>query len=272
MGDQSPRRYGRNRTDTMVFSEAFNVAEELSKGSERELDGAQEENSVQSADGTTTQAVLEVPTISEPEIIIDELEASSIEAAVPPTKELDPDSHQDTIESFHPADASETAIGAAESLAHNPISDTSAKGASALEAHAGPASTERTASDTVAEDATTDEAKVEEAQKANPDHVAEEPPSVSHSSESETSDALATEVSASTSPDADAESGEALPVAAGEPEIPPSDTTDQSVADDAIPPYEHEAEPAQAEFAAEGAVEVTAETSSDLEKESEHPS
>jgi hypothetical protein len=31
LGTDSPRRLGRNRTDTMVFSEAFNVAEELSK-------------------------------------------------------------------------------------------------------------------------------------------------------------------------------------------------------------------------------------------------
>ncbi|KZP23528.1 Mob1/phocein, partial [Athelia psychrophila] len=30
-GEHSPRRYGRSRTDTMVFSEAFNVAEELAK-------------------------------------------------------------------------------------------------------------------------------------------------------------------------------------------------------------------------------------------------
>lgn len=32
IGTDSPRRLGRNRTDTMVFSEAYNVAEELTKG------------------------------------------------------------------------------------------------------------------------------------------------------------------------------------------------------------------------------------------------
>lgn len=32
IGTDSPRRLGRNRTDTMVFSEAYNVAEELAKG------------------------------------------------------------------------------------------------------------------------------------------------------------------------------------------------------------------------------------------------
>ncbi|KAG2363949.1 Mob1/phocein [Suillus spraguei] len=32
IGNNSPRRLGRNRTDTMVFSEGYNVAEELAKG------------------------------------------------------------------------------------------------------------------------------------------------------------------------------------------------------------------------------------------------
>jgi hypothetical protein len=256
----------------MVFSEAFNVAEDLSKGDERGLDGGQEENPAQSADGTTTQAVLEAPTVSEPEIIIDELEASSMEPAVPPAKELDSDSHQDTVEPFHHADASETATGATESLTHNPSPDASAEDSSAVEEHDGPASTENTASHTAAEVITTDAPKVEEAQEADLDHVAEEALSVSHSSESETSDAPAAGiVPASADPDVDVESGEALPVAAGKPETTPYDTTDQSVADDAVPQYESDAQPAQAEPAAEGTVEVT-EASSDVEKESEPPS
>lgn len=65
--DQSPRRYGRNRTDTMVFSEAFNVAEDLSKNDEREGGEAQSNEQqhqadvVPSADGSTTEAVMEAP-------------------------------------------------------------------------------------------------------------------------------------------------------------------------------------------------------------------
>ena len=67
--DQSPRRYGRNRTDTMVFSEAFNVTEELSKSDER--DGARQSNDqhqtdvVTLADGPTTEAVSEAPPLSD---------------------------------------------------------------------------------------------------------------------------------------------------------------------------------------------------------------
>ncbi|KAG2140640.1 Mob1/phocein [Suillus clintonianus] len=37
IGTDSPRRLGRNRTDTMVFSEAYNVAEELAKGGDHDV-------------------------------------------------------------------------------------------------------------------------------------------------------------------------------------------------------------------------------------------
>ena len=36
--NESPRKFGRNRTDTMVYSEAFSVAEELAKGELSEVD------------------------------------------------------------------------------------------------------------------------------------------------------------------------------------------------------------------------------------------
>lgn len=100
--DQSPRRYGRNRTDTMVFSEAFNVAEDLAKGDDQEGDGENRNASgdgdinragtgqdglhadvVESTDGTTAEAVLEAPN-SESKPPQQEPSAPVTESASPP--------------------------------------------------------------------------------------------------------------------------------------------------------------------------------------------
>ena len=54
----SPRKFGRNRTDTMVYSEAFSVAEELAKGELSEVDIDREI----AAERTAAAAEADVPT------------------------------------------------------------------------------------------------------------------------------------------------------------------------------------------------------------------
>ncbi|KIM76168.1 hypothetical protein PILCRDRAFT_826518, partial [Piloderma croceum F 1598] len=271
-GDQSPRKYGRNRTDTMVFSEAFNVAEELTKGIEGELDGDHEENSAQSDDGTTGHEVL----TSEPEIIIDELEASIIGAAVPPTEKYIPDSHHDSIEPSHYADEPKApADASAESVTETPSSDAPVEVTSEPEASAVPTLTEDSASDTAAEEVNTHQAEVEEAQKAEPEHVAEGLPSISsHSSESKTpdvADSPATDMApTSEDPVMEVENSETL-IVADKPEV--ADEAD--VADEGEAPLskdtihsvsEHEA---HSEPATEQTAEVSPEALSEEEMEEE---
>jgi hypothetical protein len=271
-GDQSPRKYGRNRTDTMVFSEAFNVAGELTKGVEGELDGDHEENSAQSDDGH------EVLT-SEPEIIIDELEASTIGAAVPPPEIHIPDSHHDFIEPSHHADEPKTPADAStESVTETPSSDAPVEVTSEPEASVVPTLTEDSASNTVAEEVNTHPVEVEEAQKAEPEHVAEGVPSISsHSSESETpdvADSPATDTAPTTEdPVIEVENSETIIVAdkpevadeadvTDEAEAPLSKDTDHSVS-------EHEADPSHSEPVTEQAAEVPPEALSEEEKEEE---
>jgi len=268
-GDQSPRRYGRNRTDTMVFSEAFNAAEELSKGDERELDGGQGKNAVQSAAGATTQGILEAPVVSQPEIIIDELEVPSIEPAVPPVEELEPDLQQDSVESAQHVEGPETIAEAAESSEP----DTSVPKESALEQPAVPASTTISAADVAVEDASVPEPTVEDAPKAEP----EEPPSdVSHSPEPEPSTvpdtpAIDTVPASTDSDNVNSERDEDLHhTVVDTSETNLSESTKQSVSEDVT--SEQETELAQDEHTAEEAAEVTPVLSSEVETETEPPS
>ena len=125
MRDQSPRRYGRSRTDTMVFSEAFNITEELSKSDERDRAGQSDDQHpadvVTSANRPTTEAVSETPP-SDPDLIGPEgyiISLSAISLDDPPVRQLPVESMPSEIkpnvgsptESTTPAPLSETTNG-----------------------------------------------------------------------------------------------------------------------------------------------------------------
>ncbi|KAM5533925.1 hypothetical protein V8D89_012465 [Ganoderma adspersum] len=89
--NESPRKFGRNRTDTMVYSEAFSVAEELAKGELSEVDidreiAAERAAAAVEAD-VPTSAVLVSPASTTP--------------PTPPPQEIEPEEEPKAEEEEH---------------------------------------------------------------------------------------------------------------------------------------------------------------------------
>ena len=266
-GDQSPRKYGRNRTDTMVYTEAFNVVEELPKRDG--LDGGREGNPMDATDGIATENLLDASEVSEPQIIIDEVEASSIEAAAPKAD----NSQQGSIEPSLHAETSRTPADGPEPSTHTSATDAPAEEASAPEP---PVISASTASESTVEDVDSHVLEVKEAPKAEPDYIPEEPSSdVPRSSEAEippsTDSTPADAAPADTAPSSenpaiDEESDEGpAHVPADIPEIISSEAPGPSVSDDFMP--EHKTEHAPSEPITEEVAEITPEPSLEEGKE-----
>ncbi|KAF7969612.1 hypothetical protein HWV62_26859 [Athelia sp. TMB] len=132
--EHSPRRYGRSRTDTMVFSEAFSVAEELAKEhQEREVDPPAphqpEEIAIESADITTAPEHLSLPTAEDleaisdaPAITVSSPEAPSFEQVPTAEETFAPEDAPISATEIEPAPAPSAAL--AEELTASPFEPT----------------------------------------------------------------------------------------------------------------------------------------------------
>lgn len=184
--DHSPRRYGRSRTDTMVFSEAFNVAEELAKGEKKETEGTQ------SGQGHSAgKAELEIETIT-PVPVVDEVAAAAdleanhewdtvVElddpwADIPDATEFQPEStvHDSNVDVAEPSSHA--------SSSDTPIPENSIAEQPAIPAPTGSTtstSTESSASEAITENASPQQSITEEAPKVETDRTPDEIPTAS---------------------------------------------------------------------------------------------
>lgn len=233
--DHSPRRYGRSRTDTMVFSEAFNVAEELAKGEKKEVDGNPDQIVGEESEPEMVVVVDEVdivmapepyperPPISDLELDIEPIgqESDILDVAVPPAESTCHDPQIDVAEA--PPHAPCHNILEAENPQTEPPASISPDESTIS------ASTESSASEPGADNASAPKPNVEEAPA---DHIPDEPSLVSvtdivpETSASVLSDAPPVDTNLTSGDAATVEDSEASVKEAGKSEAGSSETPD----------------------------------------------